>query len=417
MSTAPTDAATTTPPEPDLTPDELIARAIALRPELIEHQADAEARAFYSEEMHQKFLDAGFYRTYVPRRYGGYEFDVKTMTRLQLELARGDMSTAWCVGLASNHALQVASWFPEEAQVQALGDGTFRAASVAAPTVAATPVDGGWELNGTIAYCSGIPYSNWYMGQAIMPGKQDNGEPRVMLFIAPESEWEMLDDWGTSLGLKGSGSHSIRFEGGRVASHLVLEDTNMIDVDPGDTPGFALHGNPLYCGRALCVFTMSVAGLVVGGAYNALDEYENWMRAKTTPLPPFVRRTEDPDFQRWYGSALAKIGMAEATLMNCADQHMERCRQQASGERPYTWEDDLYISTIVREAILFAWETVEHDLYRTIGSSAANAGQRFERVFRDLAMAAGHRNSMMRDPLVRQLAQLRLGVVPAGMQR
>ena len=44
MSTAPTDAATTTPPEPDLTPEELIARAIAMRPELIENQADAEAR-------------------------------------------------------------------------------------------------------------------------------------------------------------------------------------------------------------------------------------------------------------------------------------------------------------------------------------------------------------------------------------
>src|SRR3954449_1740452 len=60
MSTAPTDAATATPPEPDLTPQELIARAVALRPELIEHQADAEARSFYSEQMHQKFLDAGF---------------------------------------------------------------------------------------------------------------------------------------------------------------------------------------------------------------------------------------------------------------------------------------------------------------------------------------------------------------------
>jgi 3-hydroxy-9,10-secoandrosta-1,3,5(10)-triene-9,17-dione monooxygenase len=418
MSTAPTDAAATTSPEPDLTPEELIARAIALRPELIEHQADAEARAFYSEEMHQKFLDAGFYRTYVPRRYGGYEFDVKTMTRLQLELARGDMSTAWCVGLASNHALQVASWFGEQAQAQALGDGNFRAASVAAPTVTATPVDGGWEINGTIGYCSGIPYSNWYMGQAIMPGKQESGEPRMMLFIAPESEWEMLNDWGDQLGLRGSGSHSIRFEKGRIASHLALEDTSMIDVDPSNgTPGLALHGNPLYCGRALCVFTMSVAGLVVGGAYNALDEYETWMREKTTPLPPIMPRTEDPDFQRWYGLALAKISTAEAALMHCADRHMEYCRLQAAGERDYTWEDDLHLSTIAREAIIQAWQAVENDLYRTIGSSAAKKGQRFERVFRDLAMAAGHRNTMMRDPLVRQLAQLRLGVVPAGMQR
>ncbi|HMI70259.1 MAG TPA: acyl-CoA dehydrogenase family protein, partial [Solirubrobacteraceae bacterium] len=381
-------------------------------------QADAEARTYYSEEMHQKFLDAGFYRCYVPRRFGGYEFDVKTMTRIQLELARGDMSTAWCAGLASNHALQVASWFPEEAQVEALGDGNFRAASVAAPTVTATQVDGGWEINGTIGYCSGIPYSNWYMGQAIMPGKQESGEPRVMLFIAPESEWEMLNDWGDQLGLRGSGSQSIRFDKGRIASHLVLEDTSMIDVDPSNgTPGLALHGNPLYCGRALCVFTMSVAGLVVGGAYNALDEYETWMRERTTPLPPIMPRTEDPDFQRWYGLALAKISTAEAALINCADQHMEYCNLQAEGKRAYTWQDDLHLSTIAREAIIQAWQAVENDLYRTIGSSAAKNGQRFERVFRDLAMAAGHRNTMMRDPLVRQLAQLRLGVIPAGMQR
>ena len=418
MSTAPTDAATTTSPEPELTPDELIARAIAMRPELIEHQADAEARTFYSEEMHQKFLDAGFYRTYMPRRYGGLEFDVRTMTRLQLELARGDMSTAWCVGLASNHALQVGSWFGEEAQAEAFAGGNFRAASVAAPTVTATPVDGGWEINGTIGYCSGIPYSNWYMGQAIMPGQTPTGEPRMMLFIAPESEWEMLNDWGDQLGLRGSGSQSIRFEGGRIASHLALEDTSMIDVDPSNgTPGLALHGNPLYCGRALCVFTMSVAGLVIGGAYNALDEYENWMRNKLTPLPPMIKRTEDPDFQRWYGLAAAQIGTAEAALMNCADRHMEYCRLQAAGERAYTWEDDLYLSTIAREAIIQAWQAVENNLYRTIGSSAAKNGQRFERVYRDLAMAAGHRNTMMRDPLVRQLAQLRLGVVPAGMQR
>src|SRR5262249_51810207 len=91
MSTAPTDAVPTTPPVPDLTPEELIARAVAMRPELVERQADAEQRSYYSEEMHQKFVDAGFYRTYVPRKYGGFGFDPKTMTRLQLELARGDM--------------------------------------------------------------------------------------------------------------------------------------------------------------------------------------------------------------------------------------------------------------------------------------------------------------------------------------
>lgn len=147
------------PPEPDLTPKDLVARAVALRPKLVEQQAECEERTYYSEEMHQEFVDAGFYRLYVPRRYGGYEFDVPTFMRVVLELARGCPSTAWCMGLAAGHALQVGSWWEERAQAEIFGDGDFRAAAVAAPISPATRSDHGWELNGQAGYASGIPYS------------------------------------------------------------------------------------------------------------------------------------------------------------------------------------------------------------------------------------------------------------------
>ena len=42
-------------PEPDLTPGELIDRAIALRPRLVEQQAQTEERTYYSQEMHEEF--------------------------------------------------------------------------------------------------------------------------------------------------------------------------------------------------------------------------------------------------------------------------------------------------------------------------------------------------------------------------
>ncbi len=66
------------PPEPDLTPAEIVARAREIRPGLVELQAETEDRRYYSEETHQAFLKAGFYRMLVPRRYGGYEFDLPT---------------------------------------------------------------------------------------------------------------------------------------------------------------------------------------------------------------------------------------------------------------------------------------------------------------------------------------------------
>ena len=50
---------------------DLVAAADALRPRLLEEQAATEQRAKYSEELHETFRDAGFYRLLVPRRYGG----------------------------------------------------------------------------------------------------------------------------------------------------------------------------------------------------------------------------------------------------------------------------------------------------------------------------------------------------------
>ena len=110
------------PPEPDLTPAEIVARAHALRPLLVEQQAETEARTYYSEEVHEEFLRAGFYRMLVPRRFGGYEFDLPTFMRVIIEIAAGCPSTAWCLCLSAAHALQVGALFEEKAQAAIFGD-------------------------------------------------------------------------------------------------------------------------------------------------------------------------------------------------------------------------------------------------------------------------------------------------------
>ena len=57
----------------------------------------------------------------------------------------------------------------------------------------------------------------------------------------------------------------------------------MLDVEVGGgTPGSRLHGNPMYSGRAVSIFTLSLAAVTVGAAYNMLDEYERLMRERKT---------------------------------------------------------------------------------------------------------------------------------------
>jgi 3-hydroxy-9,10-secoandrosta-1,3,5(10)-triene-9,17-dione monooxygenase len=396
----------------DPSPAELIERAIELRPLLVAEQATTEERSNYSPEMHERFLEAGFYRMFVPKRYGGLEVDVPTFMRVTAEISRGCPSTGWCLALASNHALMVGSWFPPRTQDEVFGDGKFICASVAQPlTEVAVKSDGEWELNGRVAFCSGIPYSTYFMGQALTPGEPDGPPGPFMLFVAPRGAWRQLDDWGDILGLRGSGSQTIVFEGGRIPEHYALENTFMVDIDvSAGTPGYELHGNPMYAGRALSIFTMCLAAVCVGAAYNALDEYREQLDARTTPLPPFLPRREDPDFQRIYGGALAKTATAEAAVRNAADQYMEICRRSVDGGPPFTWEDDVRLGCINREVMVQTWETVQSDLVRTIGANLMRPGQRIERVFRDLAVANAHRNTSLRDWQFRELGMANLGI-------
>jgi 3-hydroxy-9,10-secoandrosta-1,3,5(10)-triene-9,17-dione monooxygenase len=146
------------------TPQDLLARAEALRPALIERQEETERLACYPEATHRDFLDAGFYRLLTPRRFGGFELDFASYLKVMIEVARGCPSTGWSLCLPNGHTLLLASLYPEEAQTALLSDHFF-AASFGAPVGEAVPVDGGWHLTGTWPYSSGIAWSTHFMGR------------------------------------------------------------------------------------------------------------------------------------------------------------------------------------------------------------------------------------------------------------
>jgi 3-hydroxy-9,10-secoandrosta-1,3,5(10)-triene-9,17-dione monooxygenase len=399
------------PPEPDLTPAEIVARAVALQPQLVERQSETEQLTYYPEETHQEFLAAGFYRMLIPRRYGGYEFDLPTFWRVVIALARGCPSSAWCMCLAAGHALQVGSLFEERAQAELFGNGDFRCPAVAAPAGSATPTEDGWVIDSKHPYSSGAPYSTHYMGQTFVAGGDPSGPPTILLFIAPRSVWRMLDDWGDTLGLKGSGSHSVVFENAHVPAHYVLENTWMVDTDVSKgTPGYRLHGNPMYAGRTLAFFQGELAAVMIGAVKGALDEYERLLKVRKTQRPPIVPRYLDPDYQRWLGLATGKIATAEAALIQCAEQWMELAARSVETGVPFSREDDLRLNMVAREALTLAWDTMQFQIFKTAGSSAARDGERLQRIFRDMAMGWGHFGTIVGDWAAREFAREHMGL-------
>src|SRR5690349_3127556 len=105
MSSADAGWAPIEPPEPALTPAEMIARARALRPMLRRAQADCETQGQVSAEVNAALIRAGLYRVVQPRCFGGYEFDVPTFFRVMTEVARGCPETGWVLALTAGHPM------------------------------------------------------------------------------------------------------------------------------------------------------------------------------------------------------------------------------------------------------------------------------------------------------------------------
>jgi len=397
-------------PEPHLTPDELIQRAIDLRPRLRTEQDETERRGVHSEALHQEFRKAGFYRAIQPRRFGGYEIDLKSYYRLAIELSRGDPSTGWCVILGSGHALMLGAYFNEEAQAAGFGaTGDFNGPSVAAPNGTATPSGDGWLVKGKWAYASGAPYATHFL-PTVLISDGSGGPPRAGIALIPRAQWTMLDDWGAILGMRGSGSNTIVVEGARLPkNHVVHLDMLNPDLANG-TPGSRLHGNPMYAGRCLSFFRAELDAILVGLGYAALDEFEHITRTKNTLYPPIQPRYTHPDYQRYVGLALGMLDAAERIVLSSADLYAEYCRRGFEGGEPFTLEEDLRLVTSLQHAGRLAWDAIEM-MFRTSGSSAAKDGERMQRYYRDASIYRGHLSSQF-ERTAHYLGLVHLGLDP-----
>lgn len=379
-------AGTMSPPEPGLTPDEIVARAEALAQTLTKRQSETEQRTFYAADTHEEFSRAGLYRILVPRRYGGYEFGPETFVRVSMALARGCPSTGWMYLFGAAHALVVGTLFEERVQKELFAQGDFICPATVGPAgTAERTEDGDWIISGTWGYCSGAPYATHFIGHTLVP--QGEGQPPMpMMFIAPRSVWQREDDWGSQLGLKGSGSHSITMRNARIpARHTLAGHFSQLPITE-ETPGRSLHG-PEYGGGPLSFMLLELGALAVGMARGALDAYEELMRSRSTIFFPIVPRTEDPDYQFRYGEAAGQIAAAEAALLHATGQWQELCRQPAAA---FTREQELRLASISRETVRLCWRAVEGQLFPTAGSSSVRHGERLERVWRDMSMLHSH---------------------------
>lgn len=381
-------------PEPDLTPADMIARAVDRRQLLRENQADTEKRGRPSQAINDEMVKDGFFRMLQPRRFGGYEADLTSFFEAMIELARGCPSTGWLVTVASGHPQMVAKSFREDAQAEIFGEDGHFVAPLSGQAVDASikRVDGGYIIDGKWGFASGIPYATHFMGSIFGGGSPEPdgtaeraaGPPPGFVFVVPKGEYTMLEDWGDLIGLRGSGSNSAVLDNVFVPEHLVAPFSVADEVGASGNIGYEIHGNPRYAVPFLPFATLELVVVQVGIGRAALDEFEEIITKSRMFLGQKVpARFETRDYQRIYGLSLANVDAAQSIVLRNAKVLEDSLAEAVEGGAPFTTEAQLRVYGEALTAARLVWEAGEM-LFRASSSTAARDGQRMQRYWRDL---------------------------------
>jgi 3-hydroxy-9,10-secoandrosta-1,3,5(10)-triene-9,17-dione monooxygenase len=393
------------PPEPELTPAELLARAEALRPVLHERQVATENAGRLLDETQAAFVDAGFYRTIQPRRFGGYEFGLRDFVRVMSEISRGCPSSGWTLALTAGHPHLLAH-FSEQAQAEVYGqDGDVRVPGRPVQAGEAVPSDGGYVVAGTWDYASGCDHATHFMGSAIVRGSDP---PHLLWLLLDRADWSIVDNWDV-IGLRGTGSKRVVCENVFVPEHRTI---TAVGTTNETWPGWRTHENPLYAGGLFSLLFFELTAIAVGVARGAIDVYEDVLRTKALDIPPFVLRGSVDEYQHHLGQAIALVDVAEAAMLEGVDRYVAKAERAFAAGRPDDEADEETRRLILLEqqCIRLAGEAVDL-LFRTGGTSGARVGSPMAHAMLALTVLKTHMG-LQWDRTMTNLGRQRLGHEP-----
>jgi len=379
---------------------ELVERVRALAPMVEAHARQAEEERKPVDAVMKAIEEAGVYRYFVPKRYGGYEFSLTTFMDIGMILGEACLSTGWVTTFCMEHNWLLAL-YNKAAQDDIFGRQPYIIAPGAlAPKGTATPVEGGYRLTGRWEWGTGVMHSDWVMVGGLIPAEGAD-QPNLCMFILPRDQAEVIDTWHTA-GMVGTGSNDIAVNDVFVPGHLVQ---NLAEMRDGRCPGGEVNDSYLYRMPMLPVLGLTAACPVVGGARKAVQVFQERLQERFV-YGTGTKQGEKPVAQIRLGLLKVRVESLEAKLKATA---MEVEDWGRSGEPCPAIERArlrVQIGTIVREARDIARDVVEES-----GAHAHFLDNPLQRILRDLNTASCHTVFDL-DVSAEQYGRLLLGLAP-----
>lgn len=284
----------------------------------------AEQRGNLSPELVAVMRDAGLFRVWRPKAYGGLGLSCADGVRVFEELARYDASAGWNAHI-SNVVDIYGAWFADSAGERVFNNPDVLFSGALNPPFLAVPheQDGttGYKLDGRAPFASGVKHAQWLLALAAVPGEPE-APPAVFFTLLPVSKLEIHAGTWDTLGMRATGSFDVS------AKELFVPADQFIPLAPRQFTAKAYAEQQLYR-LSIWPLVSALAGPSLGVARAAIDDL---IALATFKTPFYTRRTlRDRDVvQRQVAHAEAKLGAARAYFYEAVREGWEAVAQPGS---------------------------------------------------------------------------------------
>ena len=291
----------------------ILAAARGITGRLAANAATSEAGRSLAPDSVEAMTEAGIWRLLAPRLYGGYEAGVRAQVDSSAILAEADPAAGWLQLVMGAHSWVLGN-FSELCQDEVFGTGPdVRIAGTLAAQGKATPVEGGWRLNGRWQFCSGVDHAAWLLIGAVaddLPSSPDRG----LHVVVPVDDVEVDDTWFT-LGLRGTGSKDIVAHDLFVPVHRSMPSRQLFD---GTSPHGERHATMAYRLPVLAYLSLLLGGAVLGIGKAALRLHLERTRPR---LEIYTTRSKakSPGVQMRIAESSVELTTAELLMQRGAD--------------------------------------------------------------------------------------------------
>jgi alkylation response protein AidB-like acyl-CoA dehydrogenase len=346
-------------------------RVQAVVPLIAARAVEAEQQRKPADDVIEALKRTGVFRSFVPKRYGGYEIDLELFMDIGVDVSEACPSTGWITTFYMEHNWLLGMFDQQlqheifSAQPYILAPGTVN------PSGEATRRDDHYELTGRWQFGTGIVHADWTLLSGRIVG-EDSALPRM--FLVPVDDVEVKDTWHVD-GMAATGSRDIVARSVQVP----FDRVSSVAFDASEPPTDYLKRLPV---RPFLALTAAIPA--IGCARRAVHLF----RARMTDRVMFgstKRQAETSAGQARLGNVTVRASITESTMRTVAREMTAHAR----GDIDLTTIDHMRLRVTIAHVVRQCRDIVR-DVLEASGAGAHFLDNELQRIHRDVHMIAAH---------------------------